>query len=82
LYGKVKKICIVVIFFYLNSNKKNYLCDISFLLGTSTEITARKNNKQDLGITKLNLRMKVCDDNASEDAGQNIHGRDAKNCGH
>jgi len=22
--------------------------------------------------------MKVCDDNASEDAGQNIHGRDAK----
>lgn len=40
---------------------------------------ARKNKKQNLGIPKLNLRMKIRYANASKDASQKIRAMDAKN---
>jgi len=52
---------------------------IIIIIDTSTKITAKKNNKQDLGIPKLNLRMKIHDDNVSEDASQKIRDMDTKN---
>jgi hypothetical protein len=46
----------------------SYKFIIIIILDTTTKITPRKKKKKDLGISKLNLRMKIRDVNAFEDA--------------